>query len=198
MFIDRKEKSITRATVMKAYGKVVEMDGVVKGPKTLGTFGASYTTSTFSGWVSQYEVPADLTVTELRFYITAGEDHVTKVRVMMAIGERADSAICFQTYLDVEIQPGEERLVSCLIPHGKLQQGETIFIGVDANVVCSQRFGYKEYDESVSWYVISGAFKPMENHGNGSHKKLYMEMLGFDQGVFTTDHLLDVTEALSS
>ncbi len=42
MFVDRKEKSITRATVMKAYGKVVEPDGIVKGPKTLGTFGASY------------------------------------------------------------------------------------------------------------------------------------------------------------
>lgn len=42
MFVDRKEKSITRATVMKAYGKVVELDGVVKGPKTLETFGASY------------------------------------------------------------------------------------------------------------------------------------------------------------
>lgn len=42
MFVDRKEKSITRATVMKAYGKVVELDGVVKGPKVLGTFGASF------------------------------------------------------------------------------------------------------------------------------------------------------------
>ncbi len=42
MFVDRKEKSITKATVMKAYGKVVESDGIVKGPKTLGTFGASY------------------------------------------------------------------------------------------------------------------------------------------------------------
>ena len=42
MFVDRKEKSITRATVMKAYGKVVELDGAVKGPKTLGKFGASY------------------------------------------------------------------------------------------------------------------------------------------------------------
>lgn len=42
MFVDRKEKSITRAIVMKAYGKVVELDGVVKGPKALGTFGASY------------------------------------------------------------------------------------------------------------------------------------------------------------
>lgn len=42
MFVDRKEKSITRATVMKAYQKVVELDGFVKGPKVLGTFGASY------------------------------------------------------------------------------------------------------------------------------------------------------------
>ena len=42
MFVDRKEKSITRATVMKAYQKVVELGGEVKGPKTLGTIGASY------------------------------------------------------------------------------------------------------------------------------------------------------------
>ena len=42
MFVDRKEKSITRATVMKAYKRVVELDGEVKGPKTLETFGASY------------------------------------------------------------------------------------------------------------------------------------------------------------
>ena len=42
MFVDRQEKSITRATVMKAYRKVVELRGDVKGPKVLGTFGASY------------------------------------------------------------------------------------------------------------------------------------------------------------
>jgi len=42
MFVDRKEISITKATMVKAYGKVVELDGVVKEPKALGTFGASY------------------------------------------------------------------------------------------------------------------------------------------------------------
>ena len=42
MFVDRKEKSITSATVMKAYRRVCELGGVVKGPKALGTFGASY------------------------------------------------------------------------------------------------------------------------------------------------------------
>lgn len=42
MFVDRKDTSITRATVMKAYRRVVELDGAVKEPKVLGTFGASY------------------------------------------------------------------------------------------------------------------------------------------------------------
>ena len=41
MFVDRREKSITRATVMKAYHNATEL-GVVKGPKQLNVFGASY------------------------------------------------------------------------------------------------------------------------------------------------------------
>lgn len=47
LFVSTKEKSITRATVMKAYRKAVELDGNVPGPKTLGTFGASYLYSIF-------------------------------------------------------------------------------------------------------------------------------------------------------
>ena len=42
LFVSRKEKSITKASVMKAYQKVLELDGIVTGPKKLGTFGASY------------------------------------------------------------------------------------------------------------------------------------------------------------
>ncbi len=42
MFVDRKEKSITKATVMRAYNRVIELNSVVKGPKQIGTFGASY------------------------------------------------------------------------------------------------------------------------------------------------------------
>ncbi len=47
MFISTKEKSITRATVMRAYQKAAELGGVVSGPKKLGTFGASYLYSIF-------------------------------------------------------------------------------------------------------------------------------------------------------
>ena len=41
MFIDRKEKSITRSTVNMAYEKACELR-TLSGPKKLGVFGASY------------------------------------------------------------------------------------------------------------------------------------------------------------
>lgn len=45
MVIDRKEKTITRNTVLLAYEKalvLMESEGCVSGPKKLGVFGASY------------------------------------------------------------------------------------------------------------------------------------------------------------
>lgn len=42
MFVSRKSKSITQATVFMAFRKAMELGGVVAGPKKLGTFGASY------------------------------------------------------------------------------------------------------------------------------------------------------------
>ncbi len=42
MFVSRKDKSITRASVMMAFHKALELERVVTGPKKLGTFGASY------------------------------------------------------------------------------------------------------------------------------------------------------------
>ena len=41
MFVNRKSKSITQATVFMAFRKAMELGGV-SGPKKLGTFGASY------------------------------------------------------------------------------------------------------------------------------------------------------------
>jgi len=42
MFVSRKSKSITQATVFIAFRKAMELGGTVNGPKQLGTFGASY------------------------------------------------------------------------------------------------------------------------------------------------------------
>ncbi len=42
MFVNRKSKSITQATVFMAFRKAMELGGVVDGPKKSGTFVASY------------------------------------------------------------------------------------------------------------------------------------------------------------
>ena len=42
MFVNRKSKSLTQATVFMAFQKAMELGGAVAGPKKLGTFGASY------------------------------------------------------------------------------------------------------------------------------------------------------------
>lgn len=42
IFFSRKEKSITRSTANIAFRKALELKGIVKGPKKLGVFGASY------------------------------------------------------------------------------------------------------------------------------------------------------------
>ena len=49
MFVNRKSKSITQATVFMAFHKAMELGGVVTGPKKLGTFGASYVYAVFLG-----------------------------------------------------------------------------------------------------------------------------------------------------
>ena len=47
IFVSTKDKSITRSSVMAAYRKTQESNGVIHGPKELGVFGASYIYSLF-------------------------------------------------------------------------------------------------------------------------------------------------------
>ncbi len=42
LFVDRKRKSLTKATVSMAYRRAREQGFLVSGPKKLGVFGASY------------------------------------------------------------------------------------------------------------------------------------------------------------
>lgn len=42
MFVDRRSKSITRSTLEKAYGKMIEQPDKITGPKALNVFGAPY------------------------------------------------------------------------------------------------------------------------------------------------------------
>lgn len=66
MFVNRKSKSITQATVFMAFWKAVELGGAVAGPKKLGTFGASYLYPVFVriGVIGMSHVGADHERTE--------------------------------------------------------------------------------------------------------------------------------------
>ncbi len=49
IFVDRKEKSITKSSVEMAYEKAAALGFLVKGPKKLQIFGASYVYAIFLG-----------------------------------------------------------------------------------------------------------------------------------------------------
>lgn len=42
LFVDRRSKSITRATILRAWDRLQEPSGQIKGPKQLNVFGAPY------------------------------------------------------------------------------------------------------------------------------------------------------------
>ncbi|MCD8013899.1 MAG: hypothetical protein LUG99_12130 [Lachnospiraceae bacterium] len=42
LFVDRREKSITRSTILKAYDRICETPEEITGPKKLNAFGAPY------------------------------------------------------------------------------------------------------------------------------------------------------------
>ena len=48
LFVDRRSKSITKATILKAYERVLEdREHVIRGPKKLNCFGAPYVWAVF-------------------------------------------------------------------------------------------------------------------------------------------------------
>lgn len=42
LFVDRRSKSITRATILRAWDRLQESQGQIRGPKQLNVFGAPY------------------------------------------------------------------------------------------------------------------------------------------------------------
>ena len=58
LFVNRREKSITRATILKAFDRMHEAQGQISGPKQLNVFGAPYIWAIFKG-IDLMGVPED-------------------------------------------------------------------------------------------------------------------------------------------
>ena len=69
LFASTKEKSITRASIISAYWKARELDGLVSGPKKLGVFGASYLYPIFIAIGVIKQTPINESVSEATIWI---------------------------------------------------------------------------------------------------------------------------------
>lgn len=153
-----------------------------------GELSFPYGTSTFSGWVSKYVISEDTIANEIRFVIRARENPVTKVRVRIALEERTDAAVIFETVMDIDIQPEVTETLKCPLPGLVFQKDRIVFIGVETDAVCTQGFGFSG-EEKVSWYTINGSQTPLEKYSYGTKYHLYMELLGYKIGRFQTDEI---------
>ena len=133
-----------------------------------GTLRYTYSSSSFSGWVSQYEMPEAMVVTGASFYVKARDTAVNEIRFSIALDSREDASKVYEVTLSVNIEPETEQLVSCQIPSIRLEKGRVVFICVECDAICSQGFGSKNDEERVSWYSTNGAHIPLEKYAYGS------------------------------
>ncbi len=147
-----------------------------------------YNTSTFSGWVSKYEIPVDVIMTGLKFIVRARTEAVTNIRLVIA-EDKKDEAIVFEDNLEVNVEPETTEIVSASVPALHFSEGQTVYICVECNQICTQGFGNTSDTEVVSWYSTDGRKKKLEDYASGTRIRLYMEMFGFKPGAFETDAL---------
>ena len=154
-----------------------------------GTLRYTYSSSSFSGWVSQYEMPEAMVVTGASFYVKARDTAVNEIRFSIALDSREDASKVYEVTLSVNIEPETEQLVSCQIPSIRLEKGRVVFICVECDAICSQGFGSKNDEDRVSWYSTNGAHIPLEKYAYGSTVRLYMHFTGYSAAAFRTDLL---------
>nr|MBQ4458413.1 hypothetical protein [Clostridia bacterium] len=153
-----------------------------------GDLSYQYNTSTFSGWVSKYEMPVDVIMTGLKFIVRARTEAVTNIRLVIA-EDKKDEAIVFEDNLEVNVEPETTGTISASVPALHFSEGQIVYICVECNQICTQGFGNSSDTEVVTWYATEGRKRRLEDYASGTRIRLYMEMFGFKPGAFETDAL---------
>lgn len=160
-----------------------------------GQLAYPYNWSTFSGWVSEYLIPARIIAMGLQFILKARESLISKVRISVAKDERKEDCVIFRRLMDVHIEPDAEQLLSCELPSIHFDAGQTIYISIDADVICASGFGKAEEARRVSWYTINGNLTKLENYSDGSSMRLYMTLQGYAEGEYLAKDLEKTAES---
>ena len=140
----------------------------------------AYVTSTFSGWVTEYTIEYDMTMMGIRTCVTARETALSKARVLVALDERTTEHVVFDAQFDVSVSSGTEQYLDFSIEPVHVSAGQTVFVGVAFDQICSQLFNKEKLTEYVSWYVTDGNLsEPIEQFDQGSLNQLWCQAVGF-------------------
>lgn len=153
-----------------------------------GDLGYQYNTSTFSGWVSKYEMPDDVIMTGLKFIVRARTEAVTNIRLVIA-EDKNDDAIILEKNLPVNIAPETTETISAEVPSLLFNEGQIVYICVECNQICTQGFGNYSHPQVMTWYATNGNKTKLEKYSDGTRIQLYMEMFGYKQNDFAKDFL---------
>lgn len=125
-----------------------------------------YDSSTFSGWVSSYLIDESILVTGIEFIVKARSERISQIRVAIAFDDASEEKISFNKYLNVTIEPNDEKRVHCDVNGLFFEQGRKVFILLQADVICTNVFGSQEAT-SGSLYTTNGQFAKMEDCSTG-------------------------------
>lgn len=138
-----------------------------------------YDSSTFSGWVSSYLIDESILVTGIEFIVKARSERISQIRVAIAFDDASEEKISFNKYLNVTIEPNDEKRVHCDVNGLFFEQGRKVFILLQADVICTNVFGSQEAT-SGSLYTTNGQFAKMEDCSTGGRYNLAVWLTGYN------------------
>lgn len=110
----------------------------------------------------------EMFISILKCAITGRGSTVTKVRVRIALDACSDATVVLDEMLEVNIPDGEEQEISCAVPMLHVKSGQTVYVAVEANAICSfahtnseEHFAYDyatngNMDKSMDAYAVEG------------------------------------------
>ena len=133
-----------------------------------GEQGEQYTTSTFSGFATSWEITEDKYVNAIYFKVRTRDVNITEIRVRIESGD-----FSFEKSISVNIGTEMTEVcfpVNCLVPKG------TVWIGIAANKICT----YMHVSTSTLYSYYYWTNGDMDNLSNlkqtsGSVRKLYIK-----------------------
>ena len=119
------------------------------------TAGTYFTTSTFSGWITDYVALKDMSVEKFLIPIKARSTAITKVRLFYGTGSYIDTTSTDYTDIDVNI-PANTRETIAFEKKVTIAQDDHFFVGYACNQYCDMQ-GYNELAPSYGGSAYQGS-----------------------------------------